>query len=248
MADGALYTGTVGAKNLLQSMRSIANNLANINSVGFYADYETLATHKVKGSSLQTRILPLTAKTYTDFKPGPILNTGRELDVAVDGPGFIAVQNKKGEAGFTRNGSFNITPEGFLVTQKGDLVLGLGGVITIPPASSVSIDRAGVISARLKGEAQNTTTEVGRIKVVELAPSEAAKGEDGLYYPVGSANIVESPRVKLLPGALEGSNVDAIRSLTELIELSRQFDMHTKQMKAVEENATKANRLLDIQG
>lgn len=247
MTDSALYTGSMSAKNLLNSMRLIANNLANINTNGFHADYETVISEKKLTSISETRIMPSTSQTYTDFKTGPINYTGRELDVAIDGPGFIAVQSKTGEAALTRAGSLNINPQGLLITSKGDMVLGASGPISIPNASDVSIDKHGILSARVSGEAGITLAEVGRIQLMEIAPENVSKGEDGLYYPKGDAAAAVSLNVRLIPESIEGSNVDGIRSLTELIELSRQFDMHTKHINAVEENAIKANKLLDLQ-
>lgn len=247
MIDSSIYTNTSGSKNILHSMQMIAHNLANINTTGFHADYENITTKNESGSELKTRMFSERNSIYTDSHTGPINYTGRELDVAIDGPGFISVQTKSGKVGYTRAGSLNITPQGLLVTDKGDIVLGTAGVINVPASAKVSIDKKGIISAHEAGQPANTLAEIGQIKLVEAAPDTVAKGEDGIYYPIDGSNPTESMNVRLVPESLEGSNVDAIRALTDLIELSRQFDMNSKQISSVEQNADKANQLLNIQ-
>lgn len=247
MLDSSVYTTTSGSKNILQTMQMIAHNLANMNTTGFHADYETITSKNTASSGLNTRLFSESNSIYTDSHTGPINYTGRELDIAIDGPGFIAVQTQSGKVGYTRAGNLNITPQGLLVTHKGEIVLGTAGVITIPASSKISIDKKGVLSAHEAGQPANTLAEIGKIKLVVAAPGSLAKGEDGMYYPVNGTNPEESSEVRLIPESLEGSNVDAIRALTDLIELSRQFDMNSKHMSSAEQNADKANQLLTIQ-
>lgn len=247
MIDNSIYTNASGSKNLLASLQVIANNLSNANTNGFHADYENYAVKNSKDNLLQTRILPSGNGIYTDLTPGPINYTGRELDIAIEGPGFISVQSKNGQAGYTRSGSFDITPQGILITNKGELVLGDGGLITIPPAGRVSIDRNGVVSVKIAGQPANTLTEIARIKLVEAKPGTLVKGEDGLFYPSGDEIPKRSTNIKIVSESLEGSNVNIMRSLTDMIQLSRQFDIHSKHLRSSEENADKANQLLNIQ-
>lgn len=246
MADNSLYTNIGGANELLRRTRLLSNNLANANTIGFHADFGTIKSRAVNGDQHSSRIIPTVGQTYTNHRPGPISFTGRPLDVAIDGEGFIAVQSKLGKIGCTRAGNFEITSQGLLVTKNGDMILGQNGVINIPPASEISIDRDGVVSARLKGEPASSIAEIGQIKLVNPDITQLKKGEDGLFY-LDSGNLVPSTEVVLVPESVEGSNVDPVSSLVELVDLSRQFDFQTKLMHVVDENATKANGLLDIQ-
>lgn len=247
MVDHAIYTNVGGARECLRKTQLISNNLANLNTVGFHSDFGTLVSKSTSASGMQTRISPGSGQTYTDHKSGPIFYTGRELDVAINGPGFIAVQSKSEKEGLTRAGNFDITAQGFLTTQSGELVLGEKGVITIPPGSKVFIDEKGFITARLKGESEADLAEIGRIKLVNPAVKDLAKGDDGLFYPNENADLTVSRDIKLVPESLEGSNVDPVRALVELVDLSRQFDFQSKLMHSVEENAAKVNSLLDLQ-
>lgn len=247
MTDHILYTSSGGANEALRRTQLLTNNLANINTIGFHADYETVTSKAVQTTGLQTRTLAKIGQVYTDDKTGPISFTGRSLDVAIDGPGFIAVQAKNGTVGYTRAGNMDITVDGHLVTHKGELVLGQEGLISIPPSASVSIDKKGVVSAQIKGEAGTTLAEIGRIKLVNFDAKDVSKKEDGLFRPNNEGDQGNGLPIMLVPESLEGSNVDAVRALVELIDLSRQFDSEAKITKIAEENAAKANGLLNVQ-
>lgn len=246
MIENTLYASANGGKQILTNMQVIANNLANMNTTAFHADYKNfLDSDSLKNEERKTFIQ--NNSIYTDPKPGAINYTGRNLDVAIDGVnGYLAVQTQSGQLGYTRSGSLDITSQGLLVTSKGDIVLGTAGVITVPPSSQVTIDKNGVVYALLPGEPSTALSEVGKINLVEADPVNMKKGNDGLFYPNG--NFLPTPAVnpKLIPESLEGSNVDPVRCLTELIESSRQFDIHTKLMREASENATKSNQLLNI--
>lgn len=246
MVDTALFVGMSGAKEAMHSLQVISNNLANANTIGFRADYETIKSLPVTSDAKETRVYSAPDRTYSDFKPGAIMKTGSDLDVALSGPGFIAVQTKEGKEAYTRAGNLRITPQGVLVTQRGDIVLGSTGVITIPQATKIHIGERGGVSAQLIGDGEKDLTELGSIKLVDAPPSQLQKGEDGLFYLAEGATAMPSDKVTLVSGALEGSNVDPVRALTEIIDISRQFEMHTKLMRALEDNTMKANQLLEV--
>jgi flagellar basal-body rod protein FlgF len=244
--DSAIFVGMSGAKEAMRSIQMISNNLANSNTTAFKADYETIKSITTNQHRLQTRVYSASDKTYSDFKPGPIINTGNDLDIAVSGRGFIAVQSKDGREGYTRAGNLQINKEGLLVTGKGDLVLGAKGVINVPPATRVHIGERGMVSAQLRGENERELADLGMIKLVDVPPNLLAKGEDGLFYLPENGTALHSESVKIVSGALEGSNVDPVRSLTELIDTSRKFEMHTKLIKSIEDNTNRSNQLLNI--
>jgi len=247
MVDHAIYTSISGAKESLRKTSLVSNNLANVNTIGYHADYQTIESKAANQKGMQTRIAPHVGMVYTDHNSGPIHYTGHPLDVAIKGSGFFAVQNKTGKEGFTRAGDFEITQQGRLVTQSGYIVVGEDGVINIPPGARVNIDKNGVVTAKLKDEAETNIAEIGRLKLVNPPVDQVTKGEDGLYYPKGDANIAVSRDILLAPESLEGSNVDPVRALVELVDMSRNFDSQTKVLRVMEENANKSNTLLDLQ-
>lgn len=246
MVDTALYVGMTGARQSLHALRVISNNLANANTVGFRADYETIKTIPTNKNKLQTRIYSAPEKTYSDFKQGPMIDTGGDLDIAINGRGFIAVQTKEGKEAFTRAGNLQVTKEGLIVTGRGDMVLGSSGVITIPPSARINIGEQGTITVQPLGQSPNELTKLGSIKLVDISYNQLQKGEDGLFYLEEGGSVTPSASVKITTGVLEGSNVDPVRALSELIDISRQFEMHTKMMKSIEDNSGKANQLLNI--
>lgn len=246
MVDTALFVGMTGARQSMHSLRVISNNLANANTIGFRADYETIKTVPTNKNKMQTRIYSTPDKTYSDFKQGPMVETGGDLDIAINGRGFIAVQTKEGKEAFTRAGNLQITKDGLVVTGKGDMVLGNNGVITIPPAARISIGERGTISVQPLGQSPNELTTLGNIKLVDIPYNQLHKGVDGLFYMEDGASSLPSNSIKITSGALEGSNVDPVRALSELIDISRQFEMHTKMMKSIEDNSGKSNQLLNI--
>ena len=246
MVDTALFVGMTGAKQSMHSLRVISNNLANANTLGFRADYETIKTVPTNQNKMQTRVYSQPDKTYSDFKQGPMIKTGGDLDIAINGKGFIAVQTKKGKEAYTRAGNLQITKDGLVVTGRGDVVLGSNGVITIPPSNRISIGERGNISVQPRGQSPNQLTTIGNIKLVDIPNNQLQKGVDGLFYLAEGASATASDSVRITSGALEGSNVDPVRALSELIDISRQFEMHTKLMKSIEDNSGKSNQLLNV--
>lgn len=247
MTDRAIYVGMTGAKDSMYQLNLISNNLANANTIGFRADAAVIETDHSSDNAKDTRHYSKLVKTYSDFKPGPMIATGRNLDVAIDGAGFIAVQTKEGKEAYTRNGSFEVNADGFLVTSKGDLVLGAGGAIAIPPTQQLNINRHGAIVAQLTGQTPNNIVTLESIKLVDAPLDKLQKGEDGLFHLVDGGNTPASQDIRLVPETLEGSNVDTVKAMVDLIDLSRNFEIHTRMMKMVEDNAMRSNQTLNIQ-
>lgn len=245
MVDKAVFIGMSGAKSNMHQLEIVTNNLANANTVGFRADYEIMKQYNVSEGGQQSRTFGELDGIYTDFKPGPTLQTGRDLDIAVSGEGFIAVQSKSGLEGYTRAGDMQITKEGNVTTRAGELVMGIGGPLNIPDAERISIGPDGTVQARLRGTKDFVT--INRIKLVNPPLNQITKGTDGLIYMKGEgATAMLDNNVKIIHGALEGSNVNTIETLTKLIDLSRNYESHTNMMKTVSDNALKANQLLNV--
>lgn len=245
MVDTAIFVGMTGAKRRMEAMSVVTNNLANLDTIAYLSDHQLVQSQGLKGE-MESRLYSASQKTYPDFKHGPLITTGRDLDVALDGNGFIAIQTHDGREAYTRGGNLKLTPEGVLVSNTGNLVLGRQGTITVPRATRLSISENGMIRVQLPGQAENTLTDVGQLKLVDIAPQDLVKGKDGLLYMKDEGSASASDAIKLITGSLEGSNVDTAQSLVDLIDLSRNFEIQTHLMRSIEKNAQKANELLNI--
>lgn len=244
MIDKAAFIGMNGAQASMHRLEVLTNNLANINTTGFRADFDAVVPYKVNNDGMQSRTYTKLQNTYTDFTKANDIYTGRELDVAMAGEGFISVQSKSGKEGYTRDGALDLDAQGNLITKNGEYVIGVSGIINIPPAEKVHISEDGTVSAKLIGATDVVT--INRIKLANPKISDLRKGEDGLFYTKAGSALPLDPNLRLVTGTLEGSNVNAVTTLTELIDLSRHYEMHTNLLKTMSENASNANKLLDL--
>ncbi len=247
--DRSLYIAMSGAKQTLQAQNSTANNMANMQTTGFKADLDWFRSRPVTGAGYPTRVYAMNEKTGTDFSSGAIVTTGRDLDVAVSGDGWIAVQggDYNSKEAYTRAGDLRITPEGLLKTGTGLQVLGQSGPITIPPAEKVTIGTDGTISIIPLGSGNATTlVQVDRIKLVKPNIKEMEKEGDGLLHAKNETELPASANVSLYSGFLEGSNVNPLSSMTDMIELARNFELQTRVMKSVDENSAVSAKLMQV--
>lgn len=242
--DKAAFIGMNGARESLRQMQIITNNLANLNTPAFRADDILVKPYQQKSDGTQTRIYSSFDKTYTNFKQGLIYNTGRDLDVAIAKDGFFAVQNKSGQIGYTRAGNLQLTSDGVLTTESGNLVMGNSGPIRIPTAQKVHIGDDGTISAMMLGSPE--MVPIDRIKIVNPQLNQLNKGVDGLFYDTSGSKIVVDRNAKVISGSLEGSNVNMIETLSELIDQSRDYQIHTNLIKTLSEDSSIANQILQI--
>ena len=243
--DRLIYTAMSGAKATMTRQDALANNLANASTTGFRADLSAFRAVPVRGDGAPTRVHSLEATAGFDAAEGPLAQTGRPLDVAVRGPGWIAVQALDGNEAYTRAGALELSAEGTLQTLSGLAVMGDGGPIVVPQGASVTIGSDGTVTAK-----QGTTppTQVGRIRLVNPPAGELSKGPDGLMRSRGGEPAAEDPAVRVVDGALEGSNVNAVESMVGLIAAARQFEMQMKMLQTAEGNEQRAARLLGPAG
>jgi len=177
---------------------------------------------------------------------GPIMNTGNSLDIAIQGDGFIAVQAPDGGEAYTRAGDLRVNPGGLLATGTGHLVMGDGGPVALPPNVSLLIGGDGTISMQPLGSGPETLTIADRIKLVNPDPALTRKGEDGLFYFDEGATADADATVKITAGALEQSNVNVAKTLVNMIELARQYEMQVNLIKTSEENADAAAQMMRL--
>lgn len=247
--DKALYIAMTGAKHNMLAQGVNANNLANVNTDGFRADLEASRAMPVYyGSGQPTRAYAMTEIEATDFSQGSMKETGNDLDIAVKGDGWIAVQGPDGKESYTRTASMYVDSVGMLRTGTGLPVLGNGGPISLPPSEKVEIGDDGTVTIREAGAAPNVLASVDRIKLVRIDKDNLKKAEDGLIVKKDGVAQTPDPNVRVASGFLESSNVNAVAAMTEMLSLSRQYEMQVKVMRSTDDNSQSAMRLLRVAG
>ncbi|PTU77639.1 flagellar biosynthesis protein FlgF [Pseudomonas indoloxydans] len=244
--DKMLYVSMTGAQNNTLSLRAHANNLANVSTSGFRRDFEQARSMPLFGESYPARVFAMTERPATDFRPGTLQETGRDMDVAIGGKGWIAVQAPDGSEAYVRTASLNIDALGMLRTGNGLPVMGNAGPIAVPPEQKVEIGQDGTISIRALGENPNVLAEVDRIKLVNPDPKSMEKGTDGLIRVKGQPEVEADATVQVTSGFLEASNVNAVEEMTAILSLSRQFELSVKMMRTAEDNSSAMARVLQI--
>jgi len=245
--DRALFLAMSGAKQNMQAMQLRANNLANVSTTGFRADLAQARSMQAYGDGLPSRVFSMTERPGNNFQQGSVITTGRDLDVTIQGDGWIAVQDKTGAEGLTRNGNLQIDQTGLLLNGNGHLVLGeTGAPITLPvPVAKVEIGNDGTISVRPQGAPADAMEIVDRIKLVRPNNQDLYKDDNGLFRAKDPNTAYDADaNVKILTRALEGSNVNAVGEMTSLIELQRQFEMQVKMMSTAEDMDKSSDSLL----
>lgn len=242
-----LYIAMSGARQTMQAQAANANNLANVATTGFREDLLAFSSHPLEGPGHLSRVYGVVEPGGVNLAPGTQVQTGHDLDVAVMGEGWIAVQAPDGSEAYTRAGNLRMTPNGTLITGAGHPVLGdSGGPVAIPPAEKIDIAADGTISIRPIGQGPEALAVVDRIRLVNPDPAELMKGEHGLMQLRGGFGAPPDASVRLAAGVLEGSNVSAIDAMVNMIALSRQFEMQVKMMQAAEENDKASAQLMQI--
>ena len=238
--DRLIYLSMAGAKATLQRQDSLANNLANVSTTGFRAEMQAFRAVPVLGDGASTRVFALESTVGYDSQSGNIQSTGRNLDVAMKGNAWLAVQALDGTEAYTRAGAFEVSTEGQLVTPTGLPVLGDGGPITIPPNATVEIAADGTITTTV-GNAK--PQQAGKLKMV-TPEAPLLRGTDGLFRAADGGDLTADPAARLQSGALEGSNVSPVETMVAMIAAARQFEQQMKMMQSAEQKEQSATKLL----
>lgn len=244
--DRVVYVAMTGAKHTMRANQVNTNNLANINTTGFRADLAAFQSRPIEGDGYPSRINAVAETDGADFSQGSTITTGRELDVAVKGDGWIAVQGADGKEAYTRAGNLTVNGAGMLLTEAGQPVLGNGGPIAIPPFSKLEIGKDGTISVLPVGQTPNTLAVVDRIKLVNPPTDQLVKSADGVFQTRDGAPQAPDANVSLVSGALETSNVNGVAALVNMIELSRHLEMQVKLIKSAEENDAATTQIMRL--
>ena len=238
--DRMIYLAMSGAKATMQRQDTLANNLANVSTTGFRAELQAFRAVPVQGSGASTRVYALETTTGYDPSAGAVTATGRNLDVAMKGNAWLAVQAIDGTEAYTRAGALDVAADGTLTSRGGLPVLGDGGPIQLPPNSALSIGADGSVSATPPG---GRASVVGRLKLV--TPEAALqRGGDGLFRAAGGDPLPADATARLQDGALEGSNVSPVQAMVAMISAARQFETQMKMLQTAEANEKAAAQLL----
>ncbi|MCH4885307.1 flagellar basal body rod protein FlgF [Pseudomonas fragi] len=244
--DKYLYVAMTGASQNALAQKAHANNLANISTNGFQRDLEQARSMPVFGDSFPARAFALTERPATDFSLGALVETGRDLDVAVSGDGWLAVQAPDGSEAYVRTASMNVDALGILRAGNGMPIMGNGGPIAVPPQQQIEVGEDGTISIRAQGEGPRVMAQVDRIKLVQPDLKTMSKGLDGLIHTNDGQPAPADANVRVTSGFLQASNVNAVDEMTSVLALSKQFELHIKMMNTAKEDDQAMTRVLSI--
>jgi flagellar basal-body rod protein FlgF len=245
--DRLIYTAMTGASAAANRQAVLSNNLANVSSNGFRAELATYRAVPVRGDGATTRVFALEATAGHLDTPGPAQRTDRGLDAMPTGNAWFSVQSLDGAEAHTRNGHFDVSPDGTLVTGSGLPVLSNGGTpITVPAGAQITIGNDGSISAKVGNQPGNT---IGRLKLATPSVEDPlVRSADGLFRPMSGEPLNADETSQLQVGVLEGSNVNAIETMVGMIQTARQFETQMRLLQSAESNDRTAGQLLSMQG
>ena len=242
--DRLVYTALSGLRSQTQAQASIANNIANASTIGFRSDRVVFDRLSVKGSGFETRTTASESVVDADRRAGTVMQTGRPLDIAVNGESWLTVQSPDGSEAYTRRGDLQVAPTGVLETGDGFPVIGSGGPITMPPYQSMTIASDGTISIVPIGGDANNPQVIDKLKLVSTKGSVTVKGLDNLLHVKGGGVLPEDMEGKLTSGALEGSNVNMTQALVDMIENQRAYEVQANLMKEAKDMDASAASLM----
>lgn len=244
--DRMIYVAMSGAGQIEMRQATSTHNLANANTTAFRADFDSMRSLPVYGAGKPSRVYSIDQRAGVNFETGRLSQTGRDLDIAIIGRGFIAVQAPDGSEAYTRAGDLRVISGGLLQTGNGHAVMGNGGPIALPPYEKLDIAADGTLSIIPLGQEASALAVVDRIRLVNPPVADLKKGLDGLLRARNP--VAADASIRLASGTVEGSNVNAISELVNMIELARKYEMHVKLMEAAQSNDASSSRILKLRG
>jgi flagellar basal-body rod protein FlgF len=220
--DSGVYAAATALASRTQALDTIANNLANASTTGFRAEHNVFSSVLANASGLSQSPLNeamnsfgILSGTALDQTQGALQKTGNTLDMGIEGPGYFVVQTANGPM-YTRNGAFQVSGKGQLVTSTGDAVMGDKGVINMPP---------GQISISADGSISSDGAVAGKLKVVEFPAGTELSSVGNTYYSAPPNTATTATNSNVRQGMLESSNVNPIASMVELVTAQRAAEM-----------------------
>lgn len=234
--DKLIYSSLSAMRSAMARQTMTANNLANVNTSGFRAEMSSSQALWLKGEGFDARVANSGEVTSADMSEGTINETGRSLDVALQGKeSLLAVQSREGDEAYTRRGDLQLSDSGLLTTGDGMPVMGDSGPITLPAYDKLSIAADGTISIVPQGGDPAQMQTIDRLKLVGTSGIPIAKGLDNLFRPRAGGTLPADPDAQVRQGAIEGSNVNVSSTLIDMIEASREWDMQVKMMSSAQD-------------
>lgn len=244
--DRSIFIAATGTRELMRRQDIMANNVANTSTPGFRAELATQRTAPVTGGdTLQTRAFAIETSSGADMTPGPMTATGRPMDIAIQGDGWVAIQAPNGQEAYSRGGSLSVANNGNLVDSQGRNVLGDGGPIAVPPDNELEISYDGTITAIPVNDRVQAQI-IGRIKLVNPERGQIVRGEDGLFRSAGGQPLQRDQDVRVGSGMIEGSNVSPVESMVGMISSARHYDAQIAFIQNIEQNQRAATQLLSL--
>lgn len=242
-----LYIAASGAKQDLLGTAIRANNLANAQTNGFKAQLEQARAMPAFGEGLPTRVFAMTESPTNNYEGGSMIQTDRNMDLAIQGDGWFAVMDAQGQEAYTRGGSMQLSSEGVLEDGHGRAVMGDAGPLSLPiPLSNINFASDGIVSVRPLGAPETVLEEVGKLKMVNPDVRNMERGTDGLYRLKDGTQADEDLTVRIRTGMLEGSNVNPVEEMVSMITLQRHYELQVKLMKKADSLSTRGNEILRI--
>jgi flagellar basal-body rod protein FlgF len=244
--DRLIYTAVSGMNASMVRQRVIASNMANAQTVGFRKEIIQATPMTLDGPQLEARAMTSTEVRGASMKEGSITETGNPLDVALQGDAMLSVQAHDGGEAYTRRGDLTVSVTGVLENGDGLPVLGENGPVTIPPGGQVTIAPDGGVLVSDPATPDLPPMRIDRLKLVSTTGSRIEKDLAGQFRVPGNGVLPVDENARLVPGALEQSNVNASEVLVEMISAQRLFDMRTKLVDTARQLDESGARLMRI--
>lgn len=247
--DRIIYTAAAGAARTLEHQSVISNNLANVSTAGFREQLAANRAVPIVGQNMaDTRVSTVASTPGISMRQGAMAETGHALDVAIRGDGWFAVQTPEGEA-YTRAGEFAVNAQNQLVTLAGLPVLSADGApVEIPDRGTVTFATDGTISALGAGENPREIQMLGQLKLANPPAQDLSRSDDGLFRLTQGGTAPADPRVSIIAGFVEKSNVSAAEAMVGMISNARHFEMQMKIIRDASTNEERANSILSSNG
>jgi flagellar basal-body rod protein FlgF len=226
--DRLIYTAVSGMSASMIRQRMIASNMANAQTIGFRAEVMESTPITVDGVSLDVRVMNRSEVKGALMREGTMVQTGRPLDIALQGDTMLTVQAPDGGEGYTRRGDLSISATGVLQNGDGLAVIGDNGPITVPLGANVSIAPDGAVLAGDPAAPDQPPVQVARLKIANWRGSRLVKDLANLFRVPGGGVLPDDENARVAVGTLEQSNVSPSEVLVEMVEQQRLFDIRTK--------------------
>jgi flagellar basal-body rod protein FlgF len=214
-----LYTAFLGMRARQRTLEVQANNIANASTTGFKAEkvfYNTFEAEKKGNSDKQNLVAGVATSAGTDFSGGAVRQTGKNLDISIEGDAFLQIQTPRGVR-YTRAGDLNLNANGQLVTKNGDLVVGERGAISVPNGE-LSIGSDGTLAV------DNQVFDKLRLVRFNNPVTALTKEGETLFVATGSENPQENQTSTVIQGSLESSNINSLTEMVAMINNNREFE------------------------